>query len=144
MPGWVDEGVAEYAKRLTRDIRLNIDAVPTGRGRIPLAQRVRQETDGLQQRLDKHPDAIKVALEVKGNKLSTPQLAKKLGQWRDDSRDLCLLIGGPDGLDPALSAACDQRWSLSDLTLPHPLVRLLLAEQIYRGWSLLHNHPYHR
>lgn len=145
MPDWVDAGVAEYAKRLSGDVRFQVDAIGLPkRGNMPVAQRLRQETELLEKRLKKYPDAERVALEVKGKRITTDKLATHLGRLRDDSRDLCLLVGGPDGLDPALSRSCQQQWSLSDLTLPHPLVRLLVSEQVYRGWSLLHDHPYHR
>ena len=83
-------------------------------------------------------------MEVKGRVLETAKMAQRIGTLRDEGRDLVLLVGGPDGLDPELSARCHERWSLSALTLPHPLVRVLLAEQIYRCWSLLSGHPYHR
>ena len=145
MPAWVDAGVAEYAKRLSGDVRFQVDAIALPkRGDMPVAQRLRQETELLEKRLEKYPHAEKVALEVKGKRLTTHQLADHLGRLRDEGRDLCLLVGGPDGLDPTLSQSCARQWSLSDLTLPHPLVRLLISEQVYRGWSLLHDHPYHR
>jgi len=85
-----------------------------------------------------------VALEVKGRPWSTEQLADQADQWRLEGRDVALLVGGPDGLAPALSARAQQHWSLSPLTLPHPLVRLMLAEQLYRAWTLMVGHPYHR
>lgn len=145
MPDWVEAGVAEYAKRLSGDIRFAVDAAPLPKhGSAPLVQRLKQEAELLQKRLEKYPDAEKVALEVKGKRLTTPALAQALGKLRDDNRDLCLLVGGPDGIEPALSASCARQWSLSDLTLPHPLVRLLVSEQVYRSWTLLHDHPYHR
>lgn len=145
MPSWVDQGVAEYQKRLVDDVRFEVDeiALPK-RGSMPTSQRIKQETELLEKRLQKYPHAEKVALEVKGKRLTTHTLANAIGRLRDEGRDLCLLVGGPDGLDPALSARCQAQWSLSDLTLPHPLVRLLVSEQIYRSWSLLHDHPYHR
>jgi 23S rRNA (pseudouridine1915-N3)-methyltransferase len=145
MPDWVEAGVDEYGKRLGGDIQFHVDAIPLPkRGNMPVSQRLRQETELLQKRMEKYPDAERVALEVKGKRLSTEALATTLGQLRDQGRDLCLLVGGPDGLEPELSHSCHRQWSLSDLTLPHPLVRLLVSEQIYRSWSLLHNHPYHR
>lgn len=145
MPGWVNTGTEEYSKRLAGDIRLELDeiAMPRRDGR-PVAQLIDREAELLEKRLQKYPGAYRVALEVRGKRLDTPALAKRLGRFRDEGRDMVLLVGGPDGLSPALSASCDERWSLSDLTLPHPLVRILLAEQIYRGWSLLTGHPYHR
>ena len=85
-----------------------------------------------------------IALEVLGKAWSTEDLAEQTGRWRMEGHNVSLLIGGPDGLDPRVSNQADQKWSLSNLTLPHPLVRVLLAEQIYRAWTLMNNHPYHR
>ena len=88
--------------------------------------------------------ATVVALEVGGRSWSTAQLARQLGDWMGRGQDLALLVGGPDGLGEAARQAAGQHWSLSPLTLPHPLVRVVLAEQLYRAWSILRNHPYHR
>ena len=85
-----------------------------------------------------------MALEVKGKTWSTEQLADEADAWRMLGKDIVLLVGGPDGLEPSLSAMADKAWSLSPLTLPHPLVRIMLAEQLYRAWTLLVGHPYHR
>ncbi|MFT4674339.1 MAG: 23S rRNA (pseudouridine1915-N3)-methyltransferase, partial [Reinekea sp.] len=85
-----------------------------------------------------------VALDLHGQAWSTEQLSGQLQHWREQAKDLVILIGGPDGLDPRALARADQRWSLSNLTLPHPLVRVLLAEQVYRAWSISQNHPYHK
>ena len=85
-----------------------------------------------------------VALDVIGRTLSTEKLASKLADWQMNGRDVCLIIGGPDGLSAECLARADMRWSLSDLTLPHPLVRIVLMEQMYRAWTINANHPYHR
>ena len=85
-----------------------------------------------------------VALDVIGKSWSTPELAEHLASWQQLGSDISLVIGGPDGLDPACLQRANQRWSLSALTLPHPLVRVMLAEQLYRAWTILQNHPYHR
>ena len=85
-----------------------------------------------------------VTLEVLGKPWDTPELAKQLDRWQNDGRDVALLVGGPEGLAPACIAASEQKWSLSNLTLPHPMVRIFLAESLYRAWSLNNNHPYHR
>ena len=85
-----------------------------------------------------------MALDVQGHPWSTEQLSAKLGNWMESGRDLALLVGGPEGLAQSCLERADGRWSLSPLTLPHPLVRVVLAEQLYRAWSLLRNHPYHR
>jgi 23S rRNA (pseudouridine1915-N3)-methyltransferase len=84
------------------------------------------------------------AMDVAGHHWDTEQLAEQLASWLQDGRDLAMLVGGPDGLDPNCLERAELRWSLSRLTLPHPLVRILVAEQIYRAWSLLKHHPYHR
>lgn len=144
MPSWVEEGVAEYRKRLPRDFELLITEVP-------LSQR--SKTTNLAQAIAKEGEACMkavaegdfvVALDVKGKALATEQMATKIGELRDGGRNLALLIGGPDGLAPACLAAAKASWSLSALTFPHPVVRIIVAEQIYRVWSVLNRHPYHR
>ncbi|AXY40825.1 23S rRNA (pseudouridine(1915)-N(3))-methyltransferase RlmH [Halomonas sp. JS92-SW72] len=144
MPAWVTEGVEEYRKRLPRDFALEVEEIAPGqRGKnadIPRA--IAQEAERIRARL--RGDEHVVALEVGGKPWSTEQLATHAEAWRLDGHDVALLVGGPDGLEPGLSAAADQRWSLSPLTLPHPLVRILLAEQLYRAWTLMVGHPYHR
>ncbi|MFO8045829.1 MAG: 23S rRNA (pseudouridine(1915)-N(3))-methyltransferase RlmH [Halomonas sp.] len=144
MPAWVNEGVEEYRKRLPRDFTLEVEEIAPGqRGKnadIPRA--MAQEAERIRARL--RGDEHVVALEVAGKPWSTEQLAEKAEAWRFAGRDVVLLVGGPDGLEAGLSVAADQRWSLSPLTLPHPLVRILLAEQLYRAWTLMVGHPYHR
>lgn len=144
MPGWVNEGVEEYRKRLPRDFTLEIEEIPPGqRGKnADTARAVAVEAKRIRERL--RGDELTVALEVGGKAWSTERLAKQAEAWRLEGRDVVLLVGGPDGLAPELSAAADQRWSLSPLTLPHPLVRIVLAEQLYRAWTLMVGHPYHR
>lgn len=144
MPAWVDEGVETYRKRLPRDFSLEIEEIALGqRGKnadIPRA--VNQEAGRIRDKLRGNEHCV--ALEVKGKPWSTEQLAREAGEWRMQGRDVVLLVGGPDGLAPELSTQADQHWSLSPLTLPHPLVRIMLAEQLYRAWTLLVGHPYHR
>lgn len=144
MPDWVEQGTHEYARRLAGDIRLQLQEIPMPRRHGDTRSLMAAEAEALQKHIDKHPGALTVAMEVKGRALETEKMAQRIGTLRDEGRDLVLLVGGPDGLDPDLSARCHERWSLSALTLPHPLVRVLLAEQIYRCWSLLSGHPYHR
>jgi 23S rRNA (pseudouridine1915-N3)-methyltransferase len=144
MPDWVVSGVTEYQRRLSSDIRLEFEEIPLPKRRGDTQALVAAEAEAIQKRLQKYPAIHTVALEVLGRQISTPQLAQKMQTLRDQSQDMALLIGGPDGLDPQLSKQCHEQWSLSALTLPHPLVRILVAEQIYRGWSLLSGHPYHR
>src|SRR5699024_12838673 len=90
------------------------------------------------------PQALRAPLEVKGKLHDTHSLSRSVSAAREIGQDMVILVGGPDGLCPSLSASCHEQWSLSDLTLPHPLVRLIIAEQVYRVWSLLQGHPYHR
>ncbi|SDJ39766.1 23S rRNA (pseudouridine(1915)-N(3))-methyltransferase RlmH [Billgrantia gudaonensis] len=144
MPGWVTEGVETYRRRLPRDFALDVEEIsPGSRGKnADVTKAVSLEGRRLRERL--RGDELTVALEEGGQAWSTRRLAREAEEWRLEGRDVALLVGGADGLDPALSAAADRRWSLSPLTLPHPLVRVIVAEQLYRAWTLLVGHPYHR
>lgn len=144
MPAWVDIAVAEYTKRLPRELPLEFIPLSLGvRGKNTAPERaIAQEGDAMLAAI--RPADRVVALDLSGKAWSTPDLAGQLENWRIDACDVSLLIGGPDGLDPRCLARADQRWSLSNLTLPHPLVRVLLAEQIYRAWTITQNHPYHK
>ncbi|MDD5034249.1 MAG: 23S rRNA (pseudouridine(1915)-N(3))-methyltransferase RlmH [Methylococcaceae bacterium] len=144
MPGWVSEGYEEYAKRLPRECELRLREIPPGqRGKnADIARAI--EDEGRKMLAAVPPADRVVALDLSGKEWSTEELADSLARWLGEGRNLCLLVGGPDGLAPACLARADERWKLSALTLPHPLVRVVLAEQIYRAWSLLHKHPYHR
>ncbi|MCW4151085.1 23S rRNA (pseudouridine(1915)-N(3))-methyltransferase RlmH [Halomonas sp. 18H] len=144
MPGWVNQGVEEYRKRLPRDFALHIEEIaPGARGKnADTGRAMAQESERIRARLKGNEHIV--ALEVGGKAWSTEQLAEQTADWRHAGCDVALLVGGPDGLDASLSARADQRWSLSPLTLPHPLVRVLLAEQLYRAWTLMVGHPYHR
>lgn len=131
MPRWVDEGVGEYAKRLAGGIRFELVEVPL----VKQHERMRAAIG---------PRDFVVALEIDGRSMTTAELARWLAGRLQDGRDLALLVGGPDGLDPRLSARADLRWSLSPLTWPHGLARIMVVEQLYRAHSLLLGHPYHR
>ena len=144
MPRWVVEGYQEYAKRLPAECALQlVEIAPGHRGKnADTARTLRDEGERM---LKAVPKGCRiVALDVLGRAWDTEQLSERLGAWMGDGRDLALLVGGPEGLAPECLAAAELRWSLSPLTLPHPLVRVFLAEQLYRAWSLLRNHPYHR
>jgi 23S rRNA (pseudouridine1915-N3)-methyltransferase len=131
LPAWMDAGVEEYARRFGRGLKFELIEVPLARE----AERMRAAiADG---------DYV-VALEVGGRAMSTPELAHWLSSRMAGGRNLALLVGGPDGLDAGLSSRADFRWSLSPLTWPHGLVRVMVAEQLYRAHSLLLGHPYHR
>ncbi len=144
MPDWVTAGWHDYAGRLPRECRLELTEIPLAkRGKNPDLERLRRREG--EKLLAACPDGTRLlALAVDGRQWSTPELAEQLAGWLADGRDLALAVGGPDGHDPAVIARADGCWSLSRLTLPHPLVRVLVAEQLYRAWSLLNNHPYHR
>ncbi|MBS1247465.1 MAG: uncharacterized protein H6R48_254 [Proteobacteria bacterium] len=144
MPEWVEKGYAEYAGRLPRECALNLVEIPAGqRGQNPdIARIVRAEGERL---LAAAPSGSRrIALDERGQEWSTMELAERLSGWLREGRDVSLLVGGPDGLDATCRDRAERLWSLSRLTLPHPLVRVVVAEQLYRAWSLLHDHPYHR
>lgn len=144
MPRWVEEGYNDYAKRLPRDV--SVEMVE-----LPLAQR--SKNSDIAKAMEKEGEAILaaigkgeqvIALEVLGKPWSTEQLAHELAGWKMSGSNYCLLIGGPDGLAPQVQKMASIEWSLSPLTLPHPLVRILVIEQLYRACSILQNHPYHK
>lgn len=144
MPDWVKTAYAEYAVRLPRECMLNLLEIAAGqRGpHADVARIVRTEGERL---LAAVPTGSRlIALDERGQQWSTAELAERLADWLREGRDLSLLVGGPDGLDAACRNRAERLWSLSRLTLPHPLVRVVVAEQLYRAWSLLHHHPYHR
>lgn len=144
MPGWVATGFAEYAKRLSRDLPLELVEIKPGvRGKgLVGARATAEEGAALLAALPR--DANVVALDGRGTAWSSEQLAEQLGCWRMAGRDLAFLIGGPDGHAREVLQRADQRWSLGPLTLPHMLVRLVVAEQLYRAVTILNGHPYHR
>ena len=144
MPDWVEKGYADYAGRLPRECALNLVEIPAGKrgSHADLTRIVRAEGERL---LAAVPTGSRlIALDERGQEWNTVELAEQLSGWLQEGRDVSLLVGGPDGLDAACRERAERRWSLSRLTLPHPLARVVVAEQIYRAWSLLHNHPYHR
>ncbi len=144
MPSWVEAGYGEYARRLPGECRLELVEIPPGRrgGRSDPAQARDEEAERIQRRLGR--DERLVVLDEGGKAVDTRRLADWLGDWLMEGRDVALVIGGPDGLAPELLERAERRWSLSPLTLPHGLVRVVVAEQLYRAWSLRSGHPYHR
>jgi 23S rRNA (pseudouridine1915-N3)-methyltransferase len=145
MPSWVSEGYREYARRMPRECTLRLDEIPLGKrsgSKQPPQKAMAEEGRRM---LAAVPGGNQViALDVGGRSWSTSMLAEQMRNWMQNGRNLSLLIGGPDGLSPDCLERAEQRWSLSDLTLPHPLVRVLLAEQLYRAWTMISGHPYHR
>ena len=143
-PAWVAEGFGEYQKRHAHWLPLELAEIAPGlrgKGRDP-ARAVADEGARVLAALPKQ--AHVVALDGRGKLYSSEQLAERVAAWRQQGRDLAFLIGGPEGHADAVLAQAHERWSLGPLTLPHMLVRLVLAEQLYRACSLLANHPYHR
>jgi len=144
MPAWVEQGYTEFAKRLPRDCQLELVEVSLGkRGKNADIKRLMQKES--EQMLAKvvNTDHV-VALDVLGKSMSTPKLASKIGQWQASGQNIALLVGGPEGLHPDCLARANEKWSLSELTMPHPIVRIVVAEAIYRAWSVTVGHPYHR
>jgi len=144
MPAWVTEAYQEYARRLPHECRLVLHEIPAGR-RSKGADLVRLTREEGARLLAAIPSGCRVvALDRAGRELDTAGLAERLDRQLQSGDDLALLIGGPEGLAPECLDAADERWSLSRLTFAHPVVRVVLAEQLYRAWSILKNLPYHR
>lgn len=144
MPSWIEEGYREYARRLPSECALQLLEIPLAkRGKGADTRRLKQQEG--KRILESIPRGARVvALEVDGRPWSTEQLSGRLERWMGDGCDIAVLVGGPDGLDSSCRERADELWSLSSLTLPHPLVRIVVAEQIYRAWTILKGHPYHR
>ena len=144
MPSWVQTGFSEYAQRMPPECRLElVEIEPARHGKPQDAPRaMAEEAEGLRKHFRRN--ARLVALDERGSSWSSKDLAAQLSRWLQEGRPVELLIGGAEGLDPALRESADARWSLSPLTLPHMLVRVLVAETLYRAQSILKNHPYHR
>jgi len=134
MPEWVTAAYEEYTRRLRSAMRIDLEELTVGRAKADEEKRL----------LERLGDDYLIALDERGKSLTTLQLAKWLGDRQQDGRNLCFVIGGPDGLGPGILARASLRWSLSGLTFPHAMVRVILAEQLYRAHSVLQNHPYHR
>ncbi|GAC26453.1 23S rRNA (pseudouridine(1915)-N(3))-methyltransferase RlmH [Paraglaciecola mesophila] len=144
MPSWVEQGYQQYVKRFPSDMPLSLTEIPAGkRGKNADIKRILHKEGELTMAAIPKGNRI-VTLEVTGKPWDTPMLASNMQKWQMDGRDVSLLIGGPEGLAPECIAASEQKWSLSSLTLPHPLVRIIVAESLYRAWSVNTNHPYHR
>ena len=144
MPGWVDAAFADYQRRLPPEYGFSLTEIAvTPRGKNPdIARLKRDEGSKLLKALPR--DARLITLHEHGSQWTTEQLAARLAAWLGDGRDVTLAIGGPDGHAPEVLARADESWGLSKLVLPHGLVRVVVAEALYRAWSLNHQHPYHR
>ena len=142
-PGWADAAYTEFAKRFPPEMRLELKAVKAEpRGAKTAEQLMAAEATRIEAALPK--GVRRVVLDERGERVTTLQLAARMQTWLHDGRDVALLIGGPDGLDASLKASADETLRLSELTLPHAFVRMLLAEALYRAWTVTVNHPYHR
>jgi len=144
MPDWVEAGYAEYAKRMPRDVSVEMVELPLAQRskNSDIAKAMEKEGEAMLASIGKGEQVI--ALDVKGKPWSTEQLAEHVASWKMSGSNYCLLIGGPDGLAPECLALASAKWSLSPLTLPHPLVRIVVIEQLYRACTILQNHPYHK
>jgi len=144
MPSWVLAGYDEYAKRLPRECDLVLKEVAPGKRtkNSDVARIVRDEGERMIAAIPS--GAHIVTLDIPGKPWTTPELAEAMSRWLAGGQSVALLVGGPEGLAEAARQKAHESWSLSKLTFPHPLVRIIVAEQLYRAWSLLNNHPYHR
>jgi 23S rRNA (pseudouridine1915-N3)-methyltransferase len=144
IPGWIDVGFREYAKRMPPECVLDLVEIEPGHRRKGAGTQLARRREGERMLANLPKGAQVIALDGRGRSWSTEQLARQLARWLADGRDLALLVGGPEGLAETCVKRADVLWSLSPLTLPHTLVRVILAEQLYRAWSILQGHPYHR
>jgi len=144
MPSWVTTGYTEYARRLPRECSLQLVEIPVSKRRksLPAARAMQEEGQLMLAAIP--AGCLVVALDVTGRAWSTEVLAERIHDWMAGGRDVALLVGGPDGLAPECLAQSELIWSLSSLTYPHALVRIIVAEQLYRAWSINAGHPYHR
>ena len=144
MPAWVTQACDDYSKRLPRELSVNtVEVALIKRGKHPDIQRVVR--DESRKVLNAVPAGCRlIALDVRGKQITTEGLAASLDGWMQQGQDIAIAIGGPDGVSKELLQAADQALSLSGMTFPHPLVRIIIIEQLYRAWSILNNHPYHR
>lgn len=144
MPAWVDLACADFLKRLPPELKLTQVLIPTiKRGKNADIQRIVRDESRLLLAAVPANSRI-VALDVRGKRVTTEKLSTILDNWMQQGQDIALIIGGPDGVSEELLQKAALKISLSDLTFPHPLVRVIVVEQLYRAWSILNNHPYHR
>ncbi|MFK5950386.1 MAG: 23S rRNA (pseudouridine(1915)-N(3))-methyltransferase RlmH [Methylococcales bacterium] len=144
MPGWVQQGYDEYAKRMPKACNLQLkEIMPGKRGKnSDVARIVRDEGERMIQSVPAKTHIV--TLDIPGKSWTTPELSMAMKRWMESGQNVALMIGGPEGLSDSVRELASESWSLSKLTFPHPMVRILVAEQLYRAWSILNNHPYHR
>ena len=144
MPAWVSAGYNEYNKRLPRELRLNlVEIAPVVRAKSTTTQKIVTE-EARRMRAALPHNALVIVLDEHGMHFDSKTLARKIEIWTQQGQNLAFIIGGADGLDAGLKQTADMLWSLSPMTLPHALVRIIVVEQVYRAWTILQNHPYHR
>ncbi|GKT12518.1 MAG: 23S rRNA (pseudouridine1915-N3)-methyltransferase [Thiomicrorhabdus sp.] len=144
MPKWVQEGYAEYAKRMPKACSIKLVELPMAqRGKTNSVDKLKAEE--AKRIVDAIPKGARmIILDEHGKQVTTKGLSEKLEEWLGGGQDIALIVGGPDGLQQELIDQAQWKWGLSNLTLPHPMVRILVVEQLYRAWSVIQNHPYHR
>ena len=143
MPQWVSDGADDYVKRMPREASIEWVELPVSkRTRDTAESRMLEEATAIERRLK--PQELMVILDAEGKVISTETIAETLATWQSNGSKIAFVIGGPDGLHPSLKAKASARWSLGRITLPHALARVILAEQLYRAWSINAGHPYHR
>lgn len=143
IPDWVSRGVDEYAKRMPREVPVEWCEIPASkRSRDTAESRMLEEAQAIERRLK--DQELMVVLDVDGKAVSTESIAAAMATWQDQGAKIAFIIGGPEGVHAQLKAKAVAKWSLGRITLPHPLVRVVLAEQLYRAWSINTGHPYHR
>jgi 23S rRNA (pseudouridine1915-N3)-methyltransferase len=144
MPSWVQQGYDEYAKRLPRECELVLKEIAPGKRskNSDVPRIVREEGERMLAAIPQ--SSYVVTLDIPGKPWTTPELAQAMQRWMESGQHVSLLVGGPEGLADSAKQLARESWSLSKLTFPHPLVRIVVAEQLYRAWSILNNHPYHR
>src|SRR5207249_3831275 len=143
-PAWIEQGYAEYAKRLPAAYALELIEIPAEKRSVNSDLKRITEREGEKMLAAMKENHHVIALDVQGKQWSTEELANKLSAWHHAGKNVDLLVGGPEGLAPACLQRAQESWSLSRLTFPHFLVRVIVAEQMYRAWSILQHHPYHR
>ena len=144
MPEWVNAGFSEFSKRMPPELQINlIEITPSTRNKsTSIEKNIKEEGERIQSAI---PDNSKlIVLDEKGKDFSSIALSKEMESWLPMGQDISIVIGGADGIDPVIKQQADEKWSLSSLTLPHALVRVVVAEQLYRAWSIMKGHPYHR
>ena len=144
MPEWINSGYAEFSKRMPPELQIDlIEITPSVRNKTtPTEKNIKEEGKRIQSAIPANSRLI--VLDEKGKNFSSIALSKKMESWLPMGQDIVLVIGGADGIDPKIKQQADEKWSLSSFTLPHALVRVVVAEQLYRAWSILKGHPYHR